>query len=750
MSVPFVEVTVESGSFNESVIADADGNFTVLAVPVGRVNVHFNVFGFEPVNLQAINVTSGREVILNISMKEAVNTMDEITVVAETNTSRPLNEMTSVSSKQLTIESTQRVAAGINDPARTVQSFAGVATSDDEGNELVIRGNSPRGMLWRMEGVEIPNPNHFSDGEGSSGGGVSALSTMVLDNSDFMTGAFPAEYGNALSGVFDLRLRNGNTSKREYSAQVGVLGLQLSAEGPFSSNSNASYLVNYRYSTLEMLSAVGIDVAGGDIIPVFQDLSYKINVPSRNAGRFSLWGLWAKSSAGYASETDTSLWEFRSDRFAQSENHGLNIVGLSHFIPLGSNTYLKTTGVYAKNSYAVVEDTLDFDANRTVILEDQNVYNTFRINSYVNHKFDARNVIRAGVTYELPNYSLLSRDMNFSTGTMEVVVDDDGQSTAFRSYGLWQHRYSERFEFNVGMHFTYFNLNGDYAIEPRAGMTYNITESHSVSGGFGIHSRIEPISIYLAEVEENGVMIQPNRDLEMTKAAHYILSYQCVMNSSTSLKTELYYQSIYDVPVAADDSTGTFSALNFSSGTTNRDLVNEGTGENYGVEVTLDKRLSQGYYYMITGALFESKYQNPGFEVRNTRFNSNYMASVMAGKEWTLGSNDQNILGANIRTIWRGGYRYIPIDLQASNVKGSAVYNYEEAYTLRHPDYFRVDVGISYQQNNPKWSWRISLNLQNVTNRLNVWGTYYAADKGTIESFYMNGLLPVLNYRVDF
>ena len=227
---------------------DIDGNFKLEKIPVGRQSFKASFMGYEDVVVSEILVATGREVAINIEMKQSVTKLAGVTVRAKNNKSEPINHMASVSATQLTVESTSRVAAGINDPGRTAQSFAGVSSADDENNELVIRGNSPRGMLWRMEGIEIPNPNHFSNGEGGSGGGVCALSTQVLANSDFFTGAFPAEYGNALSGVFDLSMRNGNSEKREYALQLGVMGVQAALEGPIRKGSEASYLFNYRYS----------------------------------------------------------------------------------------------------------------------------------------------------------------------------------------------------------------------------------------------------------------------------------------------------------------------------------------------------------------------------------------------------------------------------------------------------------------------------------------------------------------------
>ena len=261
---------------------EADGSFRIERVPVGRHTLKISCIGYEDAQIPELIVGSGKEVVLTIRLTESLTQMEEIVVTAESEKGKPNNELAFISARSFTVEETKRYAASINDPARMALSFAGVASTDDGSNNIVIRGNSPRGVLWRLEGIEVPNPNHFGE-EGASGGGVSMLSVNTLDNSDFYTGAFPAEYGNAASGVFDIKLRKGNSEQKEYALQAGLLGVDFAAEGPFSQNAKASYLVNYRYSTLGILGALGIEVVG-DAIPNFQDLTFKVHVPTQRAG----------------------------------------------------------------------------------------------------------------------------------------------------------------------------------------------------------------------------------------------------------------------------------------------------------------------------------------------------------------------------------------------------------------------------------------------------------------------------------
>ncbi len=751
-SLPGATVILLNSDPIKGVTTDFDGNFRFENIPVGRQSFKVSFMGYEDVYLSQISVATGHEVVLNIKMKEALTQLEEVKVVAHKNKSEALNSMATISAQQITIEATARVAAGINDPARTAQSFAGVSAADDENNELVIRGNSPRGMLWRMEGIEIPNPNHFSNGEGGSGGGVSALSTQVLDNSDFFTGAFPAEYGNALSGVFDLNLRKGNSEKREYALQLGALGAQVAAEGPFKQGSEASYLINYRYSTLEMLDKIGIDIASGDIIPTFQDLSYKVYIPTKKAGSFSLWGLGAISSAGENAIDDSTLWEYRSDNYGDTENHRLAINGVTHnYILKNNKTYVRTVAAYSYSNNNVIEDSIGNGYASTITQESDFAYNTFSINSFVNHKFNAQHIVRTGLTYHNQTFSLYMNDYNYDDKVMERLISNSGSTNMFEGYLQWQYRINKNIDLNTGVHATYVALNGDYAIEPRLGIKWRLNAKSTVSVGVGLHSKAEPASIYLAEKElGNGIISTPNKELKITKAAHFVAGYNWNFAPDWRLNTEIYYQHLYDVPVQIDDTTGTVSALNFSSGFTNEEFNNEGSGSNYGVEITLQKFFSNNYYLLATASVFESKYKMPGFDERNTLFNSKYIYNLVGGKEFMVGKSKQNIIGTNIRLMWRGGYRTIPVNFEQSIAQNKDVRDYDRSFETKAPDYFRVDIGLSYRRNKPNWSWIVSLDIQNVTNRLNVWDEFYSIETQQMEQWYMVGMIPILNYRVEF
>lgn len=299
--VPLIGATIQLISNNPvGTTSDIDGKFQLDNIPTGRQSFVVQYLGYETQKLEELVVTPSKEVVLNIKLKESVAQLNEVIVQASSNGHEALNEMSMISARSMTIEELNRQPANFYDPARMALGFSGVTSAgDDESNEIVVRGNSPAGILWRIEGIEVSNPNHFSEA-GTAGGGISMLSTNAMGTSDFFAGAFPAEFGNALSGVFDIKLRNGNNNTTEAAAQIGLLGLNAAVEGPLKKGYGGSYLINYRYSTLGIIESLGVIESGGGN-PDFQDLSFKVRLPTKKAGTFSLFGL----GGDFVSEDDS-------------------------------------------------------------------------------------------------------------------------------------------------------------------------------------------------------------------------------------------------------------------------------------------------------------------------------------------------------------------------------------------------------------------------------------------------------------
>ena len=332
--IPYATVRL-SDKAGMGTTTDSLGRFIIPQVPVGRHTIEAAFMGYEPGLFREILVTSAKEVYLEIPLKESVNELSEVVVRARTNKEEAMNKMATTGARMLSVEEASRYAGGFDDPARLVSAFAGVAPSVSS-NGISIHGNAPHLLQWRLEDVEIPNPNHFADIATLGGGILSSLSSQVLGNSDFFTGAFPAEYGNAVSGVFDMKLRNGNNQKNENTIQVGIMGIDVASEGPLSKKHKASYIFNYRYSTTGLLN-----LDGGTMD--YQDLNFKLNFPTQKAGTFSVWGTSLVDKFKSDMERNPEKWEYWGDRSESRDKQYMAAGGISHRYFFNSDASLKTT-----------------------------------------------------------------------------------------------------------------------------------------------------------------------------------------------------------------------------------------------------------------------------------------------------------------------------------------------------------------------------------------------------------------------
>jgi len=733
-----VSIVIVNSDPVKGVITNTNGEFCFEDLHTGRYDLNVYYLGYESKTVSNILLSAGKESVLNIELTESLIELDEVVVRANQNKGEPLNRLAVISARSFTVEETKRYAGSFNDPSRMAAAYAGVTGDPTGNNDIVIRGNSPRGLLWKLEGIEIPNPNHFSE-EGATGGPISILNSTTLDNSDFFTGAFPAEYGNAYSGVFDIKLRKGNDQKREYTLQAGILGFEGAAEGPFVKGKRASFLVNYRYSTLAMLNAIGVHIAG-DAVPEFQDLTFKIHAPTARAGTFSIFGMGGLSSIN----EDNPTWQndFSTD---------MGVVGISHLYILGSKTYMKTqfatTG--SRNDWTY-EELNNSDYYQMMARENYH-YLTYKGQFTLNHKINNRHQLRTGLMYTSVHFNLFHDYYSNDESDMVRVVDQNGSTAYAQAFLNWRYRIQETLTLNTGAHYMHFRLNGNSSLEPRLGLKWQFTPTQSVSVGFGVHSRLETLTNYFAEASrDDGIFYNPNKELGLSRARHYVLAYQNNSIKDVMIKTELYYQDLFDIPVHRDTATS-FSVVNFSYGVTNEILANRGTASNYGMELTVEKFFSRSWYFLTTTSLYQSEYKGSDGIERSTRYNGNYVFNALGGKEFMLGKGlFPWTFNASLRFTYAGGTRKTPIDLEASREAGYTIRYDHLAYTESYDDVLRLDFKVSFTKNRGRSNHTIELDIQNVTNRLNTMYDYYDSTQDEISTVTQLGFIPGILYRVEF
>ncbi|TRX59993.1 carboxypeptidase-like regulatory domain-containing protein [Fulvivirga sp. M361] len=735
----FVTVHIKNTDPPKGVVTDPEGKFLLEHVPVGRYTIEFSFLGYDPIVLKEILVTSGKDVVLHAALQESVVTLSEVVVKPKIEKNEPVNPLSGINARMLSVEEAKRYAGGFDDPARLAASFAGVS-SGIQSNGIVVRGNNPQSLLWRMENVEIANPNHFADLSVFGGGGLTALSSQMLANSDFLTGAFPSAYNNAISGVFDLSMRSGNSDERENTFQLGLIGIDLASEGPFKRGGKATYLFNYRYSTLALLKPVLPEEAEGI---KYQDLSYKFQLPTEKTGIFSVWGIGLLDKSGQKAEDDPVEWEYESDQFRQDVDQYMGASGIKHTIYTGSKTYIESDLALTTSGLDLTTHKTNVDLEETldevINTEDWNIV----FQSQINSKLSKGHTNQTGFRATFLNYNLLLQ--NVETNVLETVVDEKGSSGLFSVYSQSQFNISSSLSVLAGVNVQYFALNEQTLPEPRLSVEWNSGKNHSFGLGYGLHSRVEKLNYYLNK-DINGV--QRNKDMGLTRAHHMVGSYNLQMNENLRLKVEPYYQKLFDVPVIEGSS---FSFINLKNDWfINDELVNEGEGRNYGIDLTLERFLSKGYYFLLTSSFYRSEYKGGDGEWRNTAFDRGYVGNVLFGKEWFLGAAKSNILGLNIRAGYQGGQRFTPVNFDASIENRDVIELEHQAYQGQLDPSLVLHFSATFRINKPKRSsvWTLSLINASMTEEFEEFD--YNFQTNTIDKISEALIIPNLSYKIEF
>ncbi len=741
--IPYSNILVLDTEPLLAAVADSAGYFMISHVPVGRYNLKVSCVGYDDAVMREIVVISAKQTFLGVQLEENSRTLDELTVKPIAGKEQALNAMSLVSGRILSVEQAQRFAGGFDDPARLASAFAGVASSSGF-NGIIVRGNAPRYLQWKMEGVEIPNPNHFGDLKSFGGGILTGMSSHLLASSDFMSGAFPAEYNNAMSGVFDISMRKGNNERKERTFQVGIIGIDYSEEGYFKKGGDASYIFNYRNSTLALLQPLLPENA--DKIK-YQDLAFKLYLPSARAGIFSLWGIGLTDGASAKPKTDSLKWYYKEDKQQNDISMQVGAMGLNHVYFLNSQTYIKNT--IAATGSKVNWKASAFDA-QLQLQPYSLIANTgwnFVWSSYLNKKFNSRHSNKTGFTATQMNYDiLLDKQVNENPDPVELVKSR-GNSFLLSGYSSSLFNLAGELKICIGLNAQLFTLNGHYTIEPRLALRKRINSRQSVGLAYGLHSRLENLNFYFNNSLSTGEKAV-NKNLDFSKAHHVVLGYDLSVSETFRIKVESYYQKLFSVPVV-DQSSLSFINLQ-SDWFFAEKLQNTGEGLNYGLDFTIEKSLTKGFYYLLTASVFEAKYKGGDGVWRDTRFNKHFVFNFLVGKEWQTGKLKQNTFGLNTRFTYQGGNRYSPVDEAASLLIKDVVYDETRAFSKQSDPILNASFTVSYKVNKKSVSHEFALKVLNATGQPDFYGYHYNLVKHSIDKDLATVVLPNLSYKIQF
>jgi len=741
-----------------------NGEFKITGLKPGRVSLRVSYIGYQQNVISNIQVSNAKEVVLEVNLTEAIITGQVVEIVAKRDKRGTINPMATISSRGFTVEETNRYAGSRNDVARMAMNYAGVTGANDARNDIIVRGNSPLGLLWRLEDVDIHNPNHYGSSV-ATGGPVCMLNNNMLANSDFMTSAFAAEYGNATAAVFDLKLRNGNDKKHEFLGQVGFNGFELGAEGPLNKETGASYLVNGRYSTLELMDKLGADLGTGTGIPKYKDFAVKINLPATKFGDFSVFA--------FGGDSDIEIWDSKADTTKESIDfyggegydltNGSQLIsgGVTHNIGLTKNSYLRTTVASSYHNFKTIVDSLSPNyLNKTSIYKNNFNESFISLQSFISSKISVRSHLKGGFRLKQQMFDLTESIWFNEDQALRPTTAFDGNALLIQSYLQWQYRITDRFTLNNGFHALYYAYNNTWNIEPRLALKWGIIERLSLNIGYGYHSQLNPITVYFRQsLLPDGTYKRLNKDLDLLKAHHFVIGGDYLVAENTRIKAEGYIQLLSGAGV--NGNTNNYYSLlnegaNFGFGFPDT-LVATGKGRNIGLELTVEQFLYKGFYYLGTLSIFDSKYKGSDNLERSTAFNTNFVANLLIGKEFILSRKENgsstHSLAFDLKSTWSGGQRYTPSQIMADPYKPGYFmrkYDNTKAYELQYPDYFRTDFKVVWKWEGKGISQEFGIDIQNIFNQQNVYSEKFNKKTGETGYIYQTGILVIPQYRINF
>lgn len=748
--LPFANVVLSVGGKFIGAATDINGYYRLEKVSIGRQEVKVSYIGYRVITIP-VTVISARELILDIELEEAVVTTGEVTITGNLNKERPINEILKVSSRLFTVEETQKFAGTRGDPARMSMNYAGVSGANDQRNDIIIRGNSPTGILWRIDEVDVPNPNHFA-ALGATGGPVSILNNNMLANSDFITGAFPAEYGNALSGVFDLKMRSGNNEKREYTGQTSFNGLELGTEGPFNRKNGSSYIAHYRFSSLELADELLHANLGTSGIPKYQDFTCKLNSPGKK-GNLSVFGIWGHSSIDMhgSREKHSSLYSIAGQDLSNTSDMIAGATTYTHTLSTSSFFKIIISGSHQKGTTHI--DTLDKNDTLHRYYNEKFTNNILNATASATKKFSSRVSSKTGFSTDWMAFDLFSEYYPVKGNRIDKESDFSQGITLFKAYTQWNLKINERLSLTPGLHYLRFGMNNSESLEPRVSLSWVASGTQTLNAGYGLHSRQLPLYAYYYDTKlNNDEVIKTNKNLDFIRAHHFIIGSDRSLNENLRLKTEAYYQYLYNIPVEKRNSSYSLENIGAEWLFDLRDsLKNTGTSKNYGIELTLERFFNKNYYYLLTFSLFESKYKGSDGVERNTVYNGNYVANALLGGEIKLKESKRYItLLLDTKVTVAGGRRYTPIDPEASRLKNTTVYLEQEAYSKQFPVFFKADFRLGIRFGGKRISQEVQINIENITDYKNGIFRYYNRKTDKVETVHQYGIYPLLFSRIYF
>ena len=728
---PLVGVNIILLGTSLGAATDAEGQFRIDSVPVGTYIAQVSYIGFTPIQVPDVVVRTGRVTQLVKSLEEAFFETEEVLVEGGVYFEDNDQNLTSV--QNLSYEEVRRSAGAIGDVLRLTQALPGVAITNDQRNDLVVRGGSPSENLVLVDQIEIPSLNHFG-AQNTSGGPISILNTEFLDDASFFSGGFSSQYGNRLSSVLDISLREGGSDRLLTDIEMGIAGFGLITEGPL--GDKGSFMVSVRRSYLELLE----DAIGLTAVPEYWNLNTKVVYQPSYKHTFSFIALGGIDDISFNVDPD----DLDDPSLENVDSDGWTIInGLNWEHLIGKNAYGTLTISDAIYHYGT--EIFDEQLGNQLTFKQDDTEGTTQLRYNLSVFPERLGDLRTGVDLKIlrANYELtqplgvLNPLVADTVRVNPVDLDENFSTTQFGSYVELSPRLSPRLTLNMGLRYDYFEFIDASRVSPRVNVRYKLFERFNINASWG-HYYQQPALIFL-----NADPI--NTDLDPMRADHYIAGLSFFPREDIRVTIEGYVKTYDDYPVSTEYPTLTLANTGDDFGVNSLlfPLISEGSGQSIGFEMYAQKKLTDRFYGQVSYSYSETEHEALDGIRRKASFDVPHTFTILGGYKvgnWEFSG----------KYTYATGRPFTPYLEEASVAQNRAIFDLERINEGRAPDYQRLDIRVDYLVNFKTWSILTFLDVLNVYNRENIQQYIWNPKTRSRDIIPQYSLIPSVGFNVKF
>lgn len=728
---PVVGATVKVIGLDLGAVADLDGKFTIQNIPVGTYQVKISAVGYESTIRSDVVVSTARAYILVVELAETGVEGKEVEVVADYFKRRKADSPTSEQS--FTYEEIRRLPGGFEDVVRAVSTLPGVSVASAGRNDLLVRGGAPSENLFLIDGIEVPNINHFGT-QGFAGGPISFVNLDYVREVNFSTGGFGVKYGDKISSVVSLDLRNGREDRTGGKLNLSASQFGFNIEAPLSQD--GQYLFSARRSYLDLI----FKAAGFSFVPEYYDFLGKVTYNLGGGNEISALGIGVINNVRLFNDTP----EKRFDNSRLLDNTQYQLISGITWKKVFKGGFVSTTLGRTRVDYRFQQrDSLQNPFFRNNSIEDE-----FNLRSDATVVLTKATELSFGVQAKTIGFDadvFLKSQLNDS-----VIVNQQLKDRFYKGATYLQllQRFG-RFTATLGGRLDYFDgINQKFYPAPRGSLSYALTEKTTLNASFGRYTQ-SPSYIWLVAEESN-------RNLKNIQTNVAIAGFEHILQPDLKFSIEGYYKQYGDYPasvnrpflVLANTGAGFGGSEEGFASFGLEPLVSVGEGRAYGVELFVQKKLSQTPYYGIASlTIGRSEFQGIDGVFRPSNFDQRIIFSLSGGyrfdEKWELG----------IKFRYASGRPFTPVGAQGDRTFAFQLTNIDPNFfnSQRLPDFHALDLRVDRRWPFEAWTLITYIDIQNVYNRQNVNPPRWNVRENKVESVGGQiGILPSIGINAEF